>query len=822
MRARAAAPEKLAPYLKKRDFSRTREPKGGDAGRGAAPGSRLIVQHHFARRDHYDLRLEIDGVLVSWAVTRGPSANPADKRLAVRTEDHPLDYATFEGLIPKGEYGGGTVILWEYTSFTPLNGDPAEALAKGEIKFLAHGARMRGGWVLVRMKTKEKRENWLLIKERDEFAEDDDALASRFPDSVDSGRSRAEIEQGAPARNVAKRAKTEARKSAPPPPVPDFVAPQLCAETQIAPTSSDWLIEMKYDGYRLQIARGGDKVKIFTRTGLDWTARFPTIAAAALALPCRSALIDGEGVVFDSQGISDFPALVAALETKQAGGIEFVAFDLLALDGEDLRAKPLEARKARLRDLLGARGGAIRFADHVAGEGPAVFQTAVKAGAEGVIAKRAKGAYVSGRSHDWLKIKADRREDVLIVGYNPSTKHGSFASLLAAVEKPEGLAYVGRVGTGYDAAQRAKISPLLSGRKSKTPAPDLLGAELAPKGTVFVARPFRAEVRFGGWTGDGQMRQARFLGLREDRLFREPAVTATRGKARSETREAETPITHASRVLFPKDGVTKGDVAAYYAKVAARMAPYLDHRPVSIVRAPDSIEQTFFQRHPLKGMTLGIIPVEAEGETYISLDGAVGLHTAAQFGAIELHGWMSLADAPDRPDRLIFDLDPDENVGFAEVKAAAKEIADHLAAIGLKSWPMITGGKGVHVVAPLDRTLGSDEVEAFAHGFAEGLARDEPKRFVATMSKARRAGRIYVDWMRNKRTSTAILPWSLRARPGAKVAVPLTWAGLTKIDSAAAYDIETAPAQKDPWAPLRAARQTIPAAALEFMKRQAG
>jgi bifunctional non-homologous end joining protein LigD len=812
MAARAKkADDSLAAYRARRDFSVSPEPQGG-ASKGARP--RLIVQRHFARREHFDLRLEMDGVLKSWAVTRGPSANPADRRLAVRTEDHPLDYGDFEGLIPKGEYGGGTVMLWEDATYEMENGDPLAALEKGEIKFTAEGTRMRGGWVLVRMKPREKAENWLLIKERDAFAEAADDLVDRFETSATTGRTREEIERGAKAKRArapAARAKAAYWTDKPiaSAPTPRFIPPQLCETSETPPEGAEWIYELKYDGYRLELATGADGARVYTRSGLDWTTRFPGLARAVFALPCRNALLDGEAVVFDEKGLSDFAALVAALEAGHSARVEFVAFDLLTLDEKDLRDAPLRERKKKLKALLATGGGAIRYADDIEGDGARVFEQATDAGAEGIIAKRAGAPYRSGRYSDWLKIKGDFREDVMIIGFRPSEKGESFASLVAARETPEGLCYVGRIGTGYGAATRRKLAPLLKRRAGRPPIP-VAAAERIPKGAVFLETPFRAEVRFGGWTMDGQMRQARFLGTREDR----PAKSAEPAAPKL------TRITHADRVVFPADGITKGEIAAYYDRVAPRMAQHLLDRPVSLLRAPENIGDLFFQRHPLKGMTRGIVKVPNDEEPYIALDGALGLHTAAQFGAIEIHGWMSLAHDLDHPDRMVFDLDPDEDLPFREVTRAAKELRDHLADIGLKSWPMITGGKGVHVVAPLDRSLAYADTEVFAAGFARGLARQEPKRFVATMSKRRREGRIFIDWLRNKKSSTAILPWSLRARPGAHVATPLSWEKLAKVDSAQAFDIHTALKVGDDWRGFFETSQTIAPGALAFMRAQ--
>jgi bifunctional non-homologous end joining protein LigD len=527
-------------------------------------------------------------------------------------------------------------------------------------------------------------------------------------------------------------------------------------------------------------------------------------------LPCRNALIDGEAVVFDEKGLSDFAMLVAALEAGRSERVEFVAFDLLMLDEKDLRREPLRARKERLKKLLAKGGGAIRYGDYIEGDGATVFREATQAGAEGVIAKRADRPYRSGRFSDWLKIKTDFREDLLIVGYRPSEKGESFASLIAAKETPEGLRYVGRIGTGYDAPTRRTLEPMLSKRAKSKNAPALLAADKIPKGAVLIEAPFPAEVRFGGWTMDGQLRQARFLGVRED----------VRVKHVSGQMEASklSRVTHASRVVYPADGITKGEIADYYDAIAPRMAPHFVDRPISLLRAPENIEELFFQRHPLKGMTRGILKVESDDQPYIALDGALGLHTAAQFGAIEIHGWMSLASDLDRPDRMVFDLDPDEDLPFNEVSKAAADIRDHLKEIGLRSWPLVTGGKGVHIVLPLDRSLSYADTEVFAAGFARGLARQEPSRFVANMSKRKRAGRIYIDWLRNKKTATAILPWSLRARAGATVATPLSWRTLSAVDSAAAFDIRTAAKVEDGWEDFFSLKQTIAPGALAFMR----
>jgi len=785
--------EPLARYRARRNFDESSEPRGGAQRKG---GRRLVVQRHFARREHFDLRLEMDGVLKSWAVTRGPSANPADKRLAVRTEDHPLEYGSFEGAIPRGEYGAGVVELWEDATYEPLNGDPERALAKGKLEFFARGARMRGRWALIAMKRRDKAENWLLIKERDEFAETDESLAARFDTSVASGRTREEIERGGPSRRRAEQ-RTAPRQPARAP-TPAFMPPQLCETDDAPPQGDDWLFEMKYDGYRLELATGAAGAKVYTRTGLDWTTRFPGLARAVFELPCKSALLDGEAVVLDAHGLSDFAALVAALEARDQVAIEFCAFDLLVLDGRDLRDRPLRSRKEKLRKLLSQASGAIRYAEDIRGDGAAFFAQATKAGAEGIVAKRQDARYRSGRFGDWRKIKGDKREDVEIIGYRPSKAGDSFASLLAVRDTPEGPRYVGSIGTGFSARTREKLLPLVA--RTRESKPEVGGAAKLPKDAIYLEKPFAAEARFGGWTGEGLLRHARFLGLREDRVSLKPDARRRRVLA---------PVTHADRVVYPTDGITKGDVAAYYQKIWPRIGPHLEGRVVSLVRAPDSIEKLFFQRHPLPGMNGSVSKVDCDDETYIALAGAAGLRAAAQFGAIELHGWMARGDDLDHPDRLVFDLDPAEDVSFKRVVEAAAELREYLAALGLKTWPMVTGGKGAHLVAPLDRTLAWPETEAFAEGFARIVAEQQRTRFVATMSKRRRKGRIFIDWLRNKKKATAILPWSLRARPGAPVAAPVSWKTLGALDSAAAFNIQSAPELANEWAAFGEATQSI-------------
>lgn len=774
----------LAAYHEKRDFTKTSEPlrMAGDARR------QLVVQQHFARRLHYDLRLEINGVLVSWAVTRGPSANPKDKRLAVRTENHPLGYGSFEGTIPKGQYGGGTVVLWESTTYRPCNGEPALALEKGEIKFESMGNRLRGRWVLVRMKSKERHENWLLIKERDAFLEDDDNLAQRFNTGVFSGLTPGQIAGSvSPARGAAPKAVNRAL-------LPAFIAPQLCETADAVPHGSDWAFELKYDGYRIILAVGNGSCIAYTRSGLDWSSRFPAIVAAAAGLSCTSAVLDGEAVVFDAKGMTDFPALVEALEHGRNNRIIGVFFDLLELDGTDLRAQTYTARKEKLKALIG-QNPTLRFADHLTDHGKDMLENVTAAGGEGIIAKKSTGKYRSGRSAQWLKIKTDVRTDVSVIGFMPSPKHGSFASLLAAREEAGGLRYIGRIGTGYNVHTRKALAPLIV--QNAAARPDLVNAGNLPRGALFLAKPFEAEVRFGGWTKELQMRQARFIGLQNDRE-KVPDEVAKRPVAMKQPTSTWR-ITHPERVLFPDCGVTKAMIARYYQFILPRLAPHLANRPVSLLRVPDTIEkEMFFQRHALKGMSEGVQTFGAKHEEYFALDGERGLATAVQFGTVELHGWNAVLPDLDRPDRMVFDLDPDETLSFTSVKTAARLLRDYLAAAGLESWPLLSGGKGIHLVVPLDGSNPASDVAFFCGAFAKSIAAEKSGSFVATISKAKRKGKILIDYLRNREKATAIVPWSVRARPGAPIAAPVSWADLEACASPRQFSIDNVP-KADAW-----------------------
>lgn len=765
------APDRLAEYNARRDFTRTDEPQGKAAQGG---GAQFVVQKHAASRLHYDFRLEWDGALLSWAVTKGPSPDPGERRLAVRTEDHPLDYGTFEGTIPEGEYGGGTVMLWDRGTWVP-RGDVAEGLEKGKLKFDLQGARMQGGWALIRMRGGETRENWLLIKERDDYADDDaDALTEGHARSVKTGRSMDAIAQGRKERDMPK--DTPDRNKA----RPKFRKPQLATLVDAAPEGEDWIHETKFDGYRCFAALGKGGTRLFTRSGKDWSDRFAALDDAFDPLPCDSALIDGEVMARTVSG-SAFSSLQAALSNGDP--LVFFAFDLLALDGEILTDLPQIERRERLARLLSGvpEGGPLRLSDHVRGHGPEVFEKACKAGAEGIISKRVDAPYRGRRTRNWRKVKCTKRQEFVIGGYSPSDKDRPFASLLLGTWEGDSLRYRGRVGTGFDGDDFDRLCARFTQRKT-SPFDD--APRDVARAAVWLRPDLVAEVDFTEFTADGHIRHGSYLGLREDKEAAKVTMETPEDRDIAGVR-----ITHPDRQVFPDAGCTKRDVARHYERMGARMIEIMGHRPLSLLRCPDGISgDCFFQRHAAKGFADALQRVEIEeknGSTddYLYATRPEALIAAAQMGTLEFHIWGARVDRLERPDRMVFDLDPDEGLDWADVRGAAFDLRDRLAELGLASVPVVTGGKGVHVCVILRRSHGWDVVKGFAKTFAHVMAEAEPDRFTATMSKAKRKNRIFIDWLRNERGQTAIAPYSLRARPGAPVAVPVTWDALKGLDA---------------------------------------
>lgn len=788
---------RLEAYRAKRDPRATPEPF--DTGTPSAGPLRYSMQNHDATRLHWDLRLEFQGVLLSWAVTRGPSLDPADKRLAVRTEDHPLPYLTFEGVIPRGQYGAGTVMLWDIGHWRPVE-DAARGLSKGHLRFRLYGRRMTGVWDLVRIKGRAAdrgRENWLLIKADDAAARQPDPV-ERYRTSVGTGRDLAAIAGDAPPSPFG-----PAERLA----LPKPARPMLAKLVDAPPIGGDWLHEVKIDGYRglVHLGQGGPVIR--TRNGLDWTDRFAPLVPALAELPARSALIDGE--ITAGAGASGFSALQQAITS--GGPFGYAAFDLLSLDGRDLRGIPLTDRRAALERLLAdvPPMGLIELSTALPGDGDAALAAICAAGGEGIVSKRAGSTYRAGRGDAWRKAKCDRRDEFAVIGFSGSESKGRpFGSLLLATPDGEktALRYRGRVGTGFSAAVQEDLAARMRRlRRGKSPAP-VPPAER--RGVTWVEPRLIAEVRYAETTPDGILRHASFLGLKEDKM--PPAapsvvrIDRTAGKSR---RIAGVTVTSPDRVVFPDPGVTKGEVAEYYNRIAPLMLPHCADRPLALVRLPDGFGgQSFFQKHAGKGFPVQMrqtgIPGEDEPAIYVA--SAAGLVAGAQMGTIEYHIRGTRRDRTDRPDRLVFDLDPDEGLDFTEVRSAAFHLRDRLAALGLPTWPMVTGGKGVHVVADLRRTAGWETVKLFARTFAHLLAAEEPGRFVAVMAKAKRTGRIFIDWLRNDPQATAISPFSIRARPGAKVAMPLSWQALESEASANGYDLRNALDLAPAIAPARA------------------
>ncbi|HEY5102219.1 MAG TPA: DNA ligase D, partial [Steroidobacteraceae bacterium] len=751
------ASRKLARYRTKRDFAKTAEPSGAKP----TPRSeqlRFVIQKHAARRLHYDLRLELAGVFKSWAVTKGPSLDPADKRLAVEVEDHPLDYGDFEGTIPQGEYGGGTVQLWDRGYWQAVGtGSPERALAAGELKFTLAGERLHGSWVLVRMRSDRfggKRTNWLLIKHRDEYAQpgDHDALLTEDR-STASGRTMAAIAagtgRGPKAFMLAKAArapaaalwnsKSRAKPSSEPMPSPKsskrksrsraappaFVPPQLCRLVERAPDGVNWVHEIKFDGYRIQLRVADGQVTLKTRKGLDWTQKFATLAAQAAQFP--DCIIDGEVVALNSAGAMSFGALQSALSEADTSQLIFYVFDLLFEDGTDLRDEPLAKRKQRLKKFLhkyaGGKESALKFVDHFESHGDAVLKSACQMHLEGIVSKKLDAPYVSGRTDSWTKAKCRAGQEVVVGGWVQEQSH--IRSLLVGVLRGSALHYVGRVGTGFGRATVKQVLPRLRAVES---ADNPFGGEGKPakERNVHWARPeLVAEIEFAGWTDSGNLRQAAFKGLREDKpaeeVHAEKPVPAERIEKKHAAVKAKATkadaggnvvmgvsISNPDKVLWSKvadqPALTKMDLARYMEALGPWMIDHLRGRPCSIVRAPDGIEgQKFFQRHAMRGTShlLKLVKVSGDKQPYLQIDRVEALVAVAQIAALELHPWNCRPDAPEVPGRLVFDLDPAPDVKFAAVIAAALELRERLEALGLVTFCKTTGGKGLHVVTAL-------------------------------------------------------------------------------------------------------------------------
>ena len=782
-------------YNAKRDFKNTAEPKGRT---GRKTGDSFVVQKHDASRLHWDFRLEIGGVLKSWAVPRGPSIDPKDNRLAVRTEDHPLDYGSFEGTIPKGQYGGGTVMLWDQGRYDPYPGkDMAKTLEEGHLHFSLEGTRMRGEWVMFRLKGRpgEKAENWMLKKVTDEFTGPGETLVEEGLTSVTTRRTMVEIAAGTDEKGGARKKKAGIKP-------PAFQSPQLATLVDAVPSGSDWLFEYKYDGYRLLLATGEANATAFTRNGNDWTDKFKGIARAAAALPA-GCLIDGEAVALGKNGKPDFGLLQMSLKDGNAD-LAFYAFDLLVDQGEDITGLTNLQRKERLAALLKGAPPPLLYGDHIMAKGEALFDAIYKEGGEGIIAKRANATYRGSRGKSWLKVKCIQRQEFVIVGWQASDKRRGFRSLHLGVRDGRKLVYAGKVGTGFDTKMLEDMSATMLALEIDKPALEIPRA--AMRGSHWIKPELVAEVAFTEFTREGTLRHPSFIALRSDKraadVVREvPEKLSAKTKAAPTLSTAATfnaRITNPDRLIFPEDKLSKGDLADYYAAVEALFLVDGAKRPMTLVRCPQGRGKAcFFQKHDSGALGefvhhVPIIEKDGSTEDYLWFDDPRAILACVQMGTIEFHGWGSRIKPLEKPDRLVFDLDPDEGLGFDKVKIAAERLRALLADLGLETYPLLSGGKGIHVVAPLDQSADWPKVKSFAERFSRAIAEAEPELFTANIRKVQRKGRIFVDWLRNQRGATAVLPYSARAREGAPVAAPVDWSELDGIAGANAFTIRDA------------------------------
>jgi bifunctional non-homologous end joining protein LigD len=777
----------------------------------------FVIQLHHASSRHFDFRLEMDGVLKSWAVPKGPSLRVGEKRLAVEVEDHPLSYAGFQGDIPEGHYGAGHVEVFDHGTWA-CAGDPLQALAAGKIDFVLHGQRLAGGWKLVRTAMKGRQVQWLLIKREDSEARDaeaDDLLHAPLREHPGSAKKMTDRKtRKAESRWHARALKLQGARDRP---YPRAFKPQLTDHRDAAPDGDRWLHEIKWDGYRLLADLHGGEVKLRSRNGLDWTGDFPEVVQAVQALPVDDARLDGELVVLDEKGRSDFAALQRVIDGSSKAPLRYLLFDLPGVAGVDISAAPLLERKTLLKALIGDTPGTLAFSDHVLGHGPQVFAASGKAGYEGIVSKQVDAPYVNVRARSWVKVKHEDTDEFLIVGHTaPKGSRVGFGSLLLATPDKDGLRYVGRVGTGFDDDSLRALARTLKPLAVEDAAVALPAHVPFRAASVHWVKPVRvAEVAFRGWGKEGLLRQASFKRLRSDKQTQDLGVTQATGGD-----DAAVAISHPQRLVYPQRKLSKGDVADYYRQMARWILPGIVGRPLSLLRCPDGAGKAcFFQKHhgPGLGDAVHAVPLQQKSgrEDYVYIDDVRGLLQLVQMNTLELHPWGATVADPEHPDRLVFDLDPGEGVGWNEVKAGARDVRDRLQEIGLRSFVRLSGGKGVHVVVPLQPAADWEQAKAFCEAFAQAMAQQAPERYVATMSKAKRGGVIFIDWLRNTRGATSVCSWSLRARESAGVAVPLRWEELARIKAADAFPLDKALARAkrlkaDPWEGIDAVKQTLP------------
>jgi bifunctional non-homologous end joining protein LigD len=823
--------EPLGAYAGKRDFARTPEPPAvADIG----GGREFVVQKHAARRLHYDLRLELDGVLLSWAVTRGPSLTVGEKRLAVRTEDHPVEYLDFEGNIPKGEYGGGSMIVWDRGRWA-ADDDPVRGLKKGHLAFTLDGTRLKGRWHLVRIRPRagEKSEPWLLMKSEDAFSRlpGEREVTDEETTSALSGRTNEELAaEGSVRSDHGARAKAAKGRSATLPDVgriagarkgllPVFVEPCLASPCDRPPSGPKWVHEIKHDGYRIQARLDGGKVRLLTRKGLDWTERFRGVADALASLGLGSALLDGEIAVEDASGISSFSNLQADLKAGRQDRFRYFVFDLLYCDGFDLTKARLIDRKALLQQVLAglAAASTVRFGEHLDVDGPVMLEHSCRFGLEGIVSKRADLPYRSGRGEHWLKSKCLSSQEFVILGYVPSTAASRSVGALALGYHDGGkLFYAGRVGTGWSAERARSLRDEIERIRADRPALARALPAGADKGMRWAEVRLVCEVEFHSWTQDKLLRSASFKGLRDDRPA-EDIVLEGAPKLSRRPLGGHEKLTHPDRILWAEPGITKQGLAEFYVDLADRILPHIAGRPLSLLRCPSGTgEKGFFAKHPWKGLSAATLRVDTgDGEPMVAVEDLAGLLDLVQAGVVEIHPWGSRIGHLEQPDRLIFDLDPDDGVAWSAVLEAARDVRARLAALGLDSFVKTSGGKGLHVVVPVAAKAGWDDAQAFTAAVAATMAKERPNRYVAILSKRARRGRIFIDYLRNLRGATAVAAYSTRAHPQAPVSTPLAWDELSDGVRADHFTVANLRHRlgflaQDPWGGFFKLRQTLP------------
>lgn len=776
---------KLSEYNQKRNFGRTTEPEGITV--NSEERLRFVVQHHIASKDHFDFRLEWNGTLLSWAVPKGPSYNPKEKRLAVRVEDHPPEYRNFEGIIPKGEYGGGVVMIWDEGFWVPY-GNVDQGLYEGILKFVVNGIRLKGKWALIRLKGKvsESRDDWLLLKEKDEYIKTETGI-SEFLTSIRTGRTMDEIEAGKDdsfAKNPFASAKV-----------------QLAKLVRKVPEGDDWLYEMKYDGYRILGFVEGNCARLISRNGNDYTKRFYAVANSLIGFSCGKAMVlDGEMTIIDKSGRTDFQSLQNYMKNPKDQNLTYIVFDLLALDGKDLRGKPLIERKEILEDLMKDAPENLYYSRHVKGNGKDCFTVACKTGMEGIVGKKYDSVYSGTRSGDWIKLKCDKRQEFVIGGYTLSDKKTKgISSLLLGVYEGESLVYAGRAGTGFNKSNIKDLITKFNSLPRKNPPFKNPPKAKQNEEITWLEPELAAEIKFAEWTEDNQLRQASFKGLREDKNPKDIKRESVDKEAAEESErsiEANSnssniiiggiKISSPDKVVFEDPKITKVDILRYYEKVSERMLPYVSHRILSIVRCPKGVSQAcFYKKHPgaeLTGIvTLPISTHSGESEEYFYIENLSGLLSEAQMGTLEFHTWGSRVDNLEKPDMMVFDLDPDEGMDIERVRRGVRDIKSILSELSLDSYLKTSGGKGYHVVVPLKPSVTWDTFHDFARGVAEVMEQKWSDRYTSNVRKAKRKDRIFIDWIRNARGATSIAPYSLRARKGAKVSMPIMWEELDTI-----------------------------------------